>query len=86
MKKYLISIVILLLFGVGIYFKVFIPKHTFKITTPQISNITIKVSGVGNVGSENIYKVSAVYGGQVKDFNIQIGDFVKKGQIIANIV
>jgi len=69
----------------GFYKKVFIPKHTFNIVTPQKSDVVIKVNGVGNVASENNYKISAVYGGKIDDFNISIGQFVNKGQLIAKI-
>jgi len=83
--KYGIGIAIIGVLGVGFYQKVFIPKHTFKIVTPTKKDMVIKVDGVGNVGSENSYKVSAIYGGKVTNFSIQLGDFVKKGDIIALI-
>jgi len=84
--KYGIGIAVVGILGIGFYQKIYIPKHTFALVTPKKSeNIVLKVNGVGNVGSENTYKVSAVYGGKVNDFNISIGEFVKKGQTIANI-
>ena len=83
--KYGIGLAIVGVLGIGFYQKVFIPKHTFKIVTPQKTDMMIKVNGVGNVESENSYKVSAVYGGKIKDFNIKIGQFIKKGEIVANI-
>jgi len=85
MKKYVISLAVLGLVGFGMYQKVYIPKHTFKVVTPKKSDMPVVVNGVGNIGSENIYKVSALYGGKIYDFNISLGDFVKKGQIIAKI-
>jgi len=83
--KYGIGVAVVGLLGIGFYQKVFIPKHTFNIITPQKSDVVVKVNGVGNVGSENSYKVSAIYGGKVNDFNISIGQFIKKGEIVANI-
>ena len=83
--KYVISLAVVGGIGIGFYQKVFIPKHTFKVITPKQSNMTIKVNGVGNVESENVYKISALYGGKINDFSLQLGDFIKKGQIIAQI-
>ena len=83
--KYIIGLAVVGILAIGFYQKVFIPKHTFKIITPQKSDVVIKVNGVGNVASENIYKVSAIYGGKITDFNISIGQFIKKGDLIANI-
>ncbi|NPA55445.1 MAG: efflux RND transporter periplasmic adaptor subunit [Epsilonproteobacteria bacterium] len=85
MKKYIISALVILGIAGLVYTKIYIPKHTFKITTAKTTNMPIIISGVGNVGSENIYKVSALYGGEVCDYELQLGDFVKKGQIIAKI-
>lgn len=83
--KYGIGLAVVAVLGMGFYKKVFIPKHTFNIVTPQKSDVVIKVNGVGNVASENNYKISAVYGGKIDDFNISIGQFVNKGQLIAKI-
>ena len=85
MKKYILSLIFISLIGFLFYKKVYIPKHTFKTITPKIENVTIKVNGIGNISSENSYKISAIYGGKVSDFNLSIGDFVKKGEIIAVI-
>ena len=85
MKKYIIIGAILTIFMGMFYKKVYILKHTFKTITPKIGDMMVKINGVGNVGSENIYKISALYGGKVYDFNIKVGDFIKKGQLIAKI-
>jgi len=83
--KYGIGFVVVIIFGVVFYNKVFVPKHTFKIVTPKKSDMIIKVNGVGNVESENSYKVSAIYGGKITDFNIKIGQFINKGELVAQI-
>ena len=46
---------------------------------------TIKANGVLRVPNNNKATVTSVYGGIIKTLNVQIGDFVKKGQIIASI-
>jgi len=85
MTKYGISLAVVGVLGIGFYQKVYIPKHTFNTITPTKTDMTIKVNGVGNVGSENTYKVSAVYGGKINDFNLTIGQFITKGDVVANI-
>lgn len=83
--KYAVLTVIAAGAGLLFYKKVYIPKHTFKTTTVQKADMKVKIEGVGNVGSENIYKVSAVFGGRVNDFNISVGEYVNKNQLIAKI-
>ena len=83
--KYLILVVVVSIIGVGFYKKVYIPKHTFEIITPSKGNIPFEISGIGNVGAENIYKIGALYGGKMYDFNIQAGDKVEINQTIAKI-
>ena len=83
--KYLILVVVVSIIGAGFYKKVYIPKHTFKIVTPSKGNIPFEISGIGNVGAENIYKIGALYGGKMYNFNIQAGDKVEKNQTIAKI-
>jgi len=83
--KYFILILLLMVAGMGFYKKIYIPKHTFKIITPQKGNIPFEINGVGNVGAQNIYKVGVLYGGKVYDFKLQAGDKVEKGEVIAKI-
>ena len=83
--KYLIGIAVVLIIGFVFYKKVYIPKHTFETITPKKGNIPYEINGIGNVGAKNIYKIGALYGGKVYDFNLQAGDEVKKGEIVAKI-
>ena len=83
--KYLAGIVVVLILGVIFYKKVFIPKHTFKVVNPEINSVTIKVNGVGNVGAKNTYKIGALYGGKIYDFNLSEGNKIQKGELIAKI-
>jgi len=85
MKKYLVTAAIIGVVGFGIYNKVYIPKHTFKTTTAQNGDISVKVNGVGNVGAKNIYQIGSLYGGKVESFSLNEGDFIKKGDLIATI-
>ena len=85
MKKYLIFIAIIGIIGFGFYKKDYIPKHTFKTLNATVDNMIVKVNGVGNVGAKEIYKIGSIYGGKVLSFNIDEGDFIKKGDLIAKI-
>ncbi|MDR1545085.1 MAG: efflux RND transporter periplasmic adaptor subunit [Prevotellaceae bacterium] len=46
---------------------------------------TISANGVLRVPNGNKANVTSFYGGAVRSINVQVGDFVKKGQIIAAI-
>lgn len=85
MKKYFIITAIILLGGFGFYQKIYIPKHTFETIKALKGDMTLRIHGVGNVGAKEIYKVGSVYGGRVFSFNIDEGDFIKKGDLIAKI-
>jgi RND family efflux transporter MFP subunit len=85
MKKYLIYITILILLGFGFYQKIYIPKHTFQIAKITKGNMNVKVNGVGNVGSENIYKIGSIYGGKVLNLSVNERDFITIGDLIATI-
>jgi len=83
--KYLIYLTILAVLGFGFYQKIYIPKHTFDTIRPTISNMNVIVNGIGNVGSKEIYKIGSIYGGKVFSFDINEGDFIKRGDLIAKI-
>lgn len=85
MKKYLIYAVVIGIIGFGFYKKVYVPKNTFKTLSATIGNAALKVNGVGNIGSKEIYKIGSIYGGKVSSFNVNEGDFIKKGTLIAVI-
>lgn len=46
---------------------------------------TIKANGLLRVPNNSKANVTSLYGGVIKTLNIQIGDYVKKGQVIATI-
>ena len=46
---------------------------------------TLKANGALRVPNNNKANVTSFYGGVVKSINVQLGDFVKKGQVIATI-
>lgn len=46
---------------------------------------TIKANGLLRVPNNNKATITSLYGGIIKTLNVQVGSFVKKGQIIASI-
>jgi cobalt-zinc-cadmium efflux system membrane fusion protein len=46
---------------------------------------TLKANGALRVPNNNKANVTSLYGGVVKSINVQLGDFVRKGQVIATI-
>lgn len=46
----------------------------------------LKLNGVLNVPNSKKANVTALYGGNIKTLNVQIGSFVRKGQVLATIV
>jgi RND family efflux transporter MFP subunit len=85
MNKKSIYIVLVILVVFGIYKKAYIPKHTFEIVKSQSGEITKIVNGTGNIGAKDIYKIGSIYGGKVLEFDVNEGDFIKKGTLIAQI-
>ncbi|MEJ5055480.1 efflux RND transporter periplasmic adaptor subunit [Sphingobacterium sp. MYb382] len=46
---------------------------------------TIKANGALRVPNNNKANVTSLYGGVIKSLNVQLGDFVRKGQVVATI-
>jgi len=85
MKRYLIYGVIFWVVVLGIYQKLYLPKHTFETIHPTVGDMVVSVNGVGNVGAKDIYSVGSFYGGQVSSFEVEEGYFIKEGDLIARI-
>lgn len=62
---------------------------TVGITLGKIENkdltATIRANGMLRVPNNNKGNATSLYGGVIKTLNVQIGDYVKKGQVIATI-
>jgi cobalt-zinc-cadmium efflux system membrane fusion protein len=55
--------------------------------TPEQKNLTatIKANGILKVPNKNKANVTSLYGGVVKTLKVELGDYVRKGQVIATI-
>lgn len=55
-----------------------------KIEMKQLTS-TVKANGALRVPNNNKAAITSMYGGIIKTLNVQIGDFVRKGQVIASV-
>ncbi|MDQ1326480.1 MAG: Efflux transporter periplasmic adaptor subunit, partial [Campylobacterota bacterium] len=83
--KYTIAILLIAIGGALFYFKAYIPKTTFKTTTPKQGKIEVKVFGIGEVGARDIYPVGSQMGGKILTLLSDQGQWVKKGELLATI-
>ena len=80
--KYMIILGVSALLAMAFYFKVYIPKHTFKTIQPTIGNLQVGVKGIGNVNALNIYSITAQTGGKILEILTDEGKWVKKGELL----
>ena len=80
--KYLISALVVILIGFVVYKKVYIPKHTYTLISPKVENLILSVKGIGNVDAKDIYKVSAGVTAKVFQIHIDLGKWIKKGELL----
>lgn len=85
MKQYIkYLIVVIILGGVGslFYNKVYIPKTTYTIITPKVGDFNQTIRGIGNVGAKDIYSITAQTGGKIVALHTDVGQWVKKGDLL----
>ncbi len=80
--KYLIIIAVLCVGGFLFYSKVYIPKTTYKTTSPLQGEIKVRVFGIGNEGAKNIYSINAGVSGKILSILSDEGKWVKKGDLL----
>jgi len=83
--KYLIILVAMVIVATIFYNKVYIPKVTYKTTSPTVGDLDVKVFGIGNVGAKSIYNISAGVSATVLSVNTDEGLWVKKGDLLATL-
>ena len=81
-RNYLILLTLLVVIGVIVYKKVYIPKHTYTTVSPKVENLTLSVKGVGTVDAKDIYKISAGVNAKVLEVNTDLGKWVQKGALL----
>jgi len=67
------------------YQKVYIPKATYGYVTPEKGDLKLTVFGIGTVSAKNFYPVSSNFGGKLLNVKKDQGEWVKKGEIVAEI-
>jgi RND family efflux transporter MFP subunit len=83
--KYAIGAAVIGVLATGIYFKVFIPKHTFSIIQPTKGDFPVSIQGIGNVGALNIYAITAQTGGRILAIHTDVGQWIKKGDLLVEV-
>jgi len=83
--KYLITFLVLTLGATLFYFKVYVPKTTFKTLSAKKDSLSAKVHGVGNVDARDIYTINAQTNGRITNIFTDEGLWVKKGELLVEI-
>ncbi len=80
--KYILAVALVAALGLVVYFKVFVPKHTFAIIHPYSGQLKVTVQGIGNVNALNVYAITAQTGGKILQILTDEGRWVKKGDLL----
>ncbi len=80
--KYILIVALAACLGLVVYFKVFVPKHTFTIIHPASGRLNVTVQGIGNVNALNVYSITAQTGGKILQILTDEGRWVKKGDLL----
>ncbi len=83
--KYLITVVTVGALGTLFYNKVYIPKTTYKVVSPNVGDLSVKIRGIGNVSAEDIYSITAQTGGKILALYTDEGEWVKKGSLLVEM-
>ncbi len=66
-----------------LYNKVYIPKTTYRVVSPQKGDLALTVFGIGTVSAKKIHPIASSTGGKILEIFKDQGELVKKGEIIA---
>lgn len=80
--KYSIVLALTAVLATVVYFKVYIPKHTFATLHPTTGQLQVSVQGIGNVNALNIYAITAQTGGKIDQILTDEGQQVNKGDLL----
>jgi RND family efflux transporter MFP subunit len=80
--RYFTGLVIMASLVMVVYFKVYIPKHTFTTLQPTTGTLQVSVQGIGNVNALNIYSITAQTGGKIIQILTDEGQHVKRGDLL----
>ena len=83
--KYGLIALVIAIGAVLFYKKVYIPKTTYDTVSPKRGDMHTEVFGVGNVGANNIYTITAQTGGKILQILTDEGQWVKKGDLLVKI-
>ncbi len=82
MRKYIVLLAVAIALPALVYFKIFIPKHTFTMIRPTKGELQVTIQGIGNVNALRIYSITAQTGGKIVAMTTDEGQWVKKGDLL----
>jgi multidrug efflux pump subunit AcrA (membrane-fusion protein) len=82
--KYLGAILLLLL-SVLLYRHFYIDKKHFQTLHPKIEDIQEKIFGIGTLSAKKIYTITPQVSSKLLHLTVDVGDFVKKGELLATL-
>ena len=80
--KYLVALIVVALLATLFYNKVYIPKTSYDTLNAKKGDLKVSLSGIGNVSAKNIYAITAQTGGKILAIHTDIGQWVKKGDLL----
>ena len=83
--KYTLAAVLLAAAILLFYKKVYLPKTTYETTQATRGDLHVAVYGIGNVGANHIYDITAQTGGKILSILTDEGHWVKKGDLLVTI-
>ena len=83
--RYFVLLLVIAILATVIYFKVYVPKHTFTTIQPTQGQLQVSVQGIGNVNALNIYSITAQTGGKIMKIFTDEGQWVKKGDLLVEM-
>ncbi len=83
--KYTLAALLLVAGVLLFYKKVYLPKTTYETTQATRGDLHVAVYGIGNVGANHIYDITAQTGGKILSILTDEGQWVKKGELLISI-
>jgi len=80
--KYTLIVLFIVLAGALFYNRVYLPKSSYERAKVMRGDMVVKVFGIGNVGAKDIYSVNAFTASKILEIKKDIGDWVKKGELL----
>ncbi len=81
----LLGTLLLVAVALFFYYKVYIPKHSYRAIHPILGDMNLTLFGIATVEAKRLYPIASVYGGKILRILKEQGQSVKRGELIARI-